>query len=88
MPFDKNLDKELFSKAADFETTRITVAVFSYNDGIPKLQLSRENRILSSGEWRFSKLGRMTKEEVKAVLPFMQEAVPYLESGQAEDADA
>ncbi|MBU0979419.1 MAG: hypothetical protein KJ709_01315 [Nanoarchaeota archaeon] len=74
MAFDKSLDKELFSEQVAFETTRITVAVFSYNDGTPKLQLSRENLDPNSGEWRFSKVGRMDQEEVVAILPLMEKA--------------
>ena len=59
MAFDKSLDKELFSESVDFERSVITVAVFSYNEGTPKL-------------------GRMTKEEVLAVLPLMEKAKEYL----------
>jgi len=42
MAFDKSLDKELFSETAEFETSKITVGVFSYNEGTAKLQLSRK----------------------------------------------
>ncbi|MFH1134095.1 MAG: hypothetical protein V1735_06400 [Nanoarchaeota archaeon] len=77
MAFDKNLDKNLFSEVAEFETTRITVGVFSYNDGEKKLQLSRENRNMD-GVWSFAKVGRMDKEEVEKVLPLMQKAVKAL----------
>jgi hypothetical protein len=76
--FDKNLDKELFSEAKEFATSRITVAVFAYNDGTPKLQISRENKSAASGEYTFSKLGRMTKEEVQTILPLMEKAIEYL----------
>ena len=72
--FDKSLDKELFSETVQFETTRITVAVFAYNEGKPKLQISRENLDPNTGEWKFSKLGRMFKEEVEAVIPLMEKA--------------
>lgn len=78
MAFDKSLDKELFSETAEFEVTRVTVSVFSYNEGTPKMQVSRENRNMESGEFRFSKLGRMTKEEAEAVIPLMQKALPYM----------
>ena len=44
MAFDKSLDKVLFSEVAEFETSKITVGVYSYNDGEKKLQLSRETR--------------------------------------------
>jgi hypothetical protein len=74
MAFDKNLDKSLFSEEVEFETTKITVGVFSYNEGVPKLQISRENRS-ASGEYSFSKLGRMTREEVNAIMPLIEKAV-------------
>jgi len=75
MAFDKNMDKSLFSETVSFETTRITVGVFSYNGGTPKLQISRENLSNSTGEYSFSKLGRMDKEEAEAVLPLMKKAL-------------
>ena len=77
MPFDKSLDKSLFSESVEFESTKITVGVFSYNEGTPKLQISRENRN-ANGDVSFAKLGRMLKEEVEAVLPFMEKAKEFL----------
>ncbi|MFC1769228.1 hypothetical protein ACFLZX_05685 [Nanoarchaeota archaeon] len=74
MAFDKNLDKELWSETKEFETTKIKVGVFSYNDGEKKIQISRENRN-QNGEWSFSKLGRMFKDEAEAVVPLLQAAL-------------
>jgi len=74
MPYDSSLDEKLFSKAWETETERLTVSVFSYNKGAKKLQISRENRN-AEGELRFAKMGRLAKEEVEAILPFIQEAV-------------
>jgi hypothetical protein len=74
MAFDKNLDKELYSETKEFETTRIKVGVYSYNDGEKKMQISRENRN-QDGEWTFAKLGRMFKDEAEAVIPMMQKAL-------------
>jgi len=74
MPYDQSLDIESFKEVKEFEDTRITVGVFSYNDGPKKLQLSRENKNQSE-EWRFAKLGRMTKDEAKEVVPIMMKAV-------------
>lgn len=71
--FDKSLDKELFSESIDFERSKVTVAVFSYNEGTPKLQISRQNKN-AEGELTFAKLGRLTKEEVEAILPLMEKA--------------
>lgn len=72
--FDRSLDKNLFSKAAEFERDRITVGIFSYNEGQKKLQFSRERKN-AQGEYSFAKLGRMTKDEAEAVLPLMKEAL-------------
>jgi hypothetical protein len=74
MPYDKSLDVEQFKEVKEFEGSRVTVGVFSYNGGEKKLQLGRENQD-ASGEWRFSKLGRMTKDEVQAIVPVMTKAV-------------
>ena len=77
MAFDKNLDKEIFSETANFETTRIKVGVYSYNEGEKKLQISREN-MNQNGEWSFAKVGRMFKDEVEAVLPSIQKALKHM----------
>ena len=73
MPYDAALDEELFKESKEFEGTRINVSVFSYNGGEKKLQIGREN--ISNENWRFSKLGRMTKEEAEAVVPAIQKAL-------------
>ena len=77
MAFDKNLDKSLFSETIDFETSRITVGVFSYNDGEKKLQISREN-MNQNGEWSFAKLGRMFKDEAEKVISAMEKALEHM----------
>ena len=74
MPYDASLDKKIFYETKEFDNTRVTVGVFSYNEGEKKLQLSRENRAQTE-EWRFAKLGRVTKQEVEAILPLMQTAI-------------
>jgi hypothetical protein len=75
MAFDKNLDKELFGEYANFETTRLRVSIFSYNDGEPKLQISRENLRISDGGFTFTKLGRMSKAEINAIKPLIDKAL-------------
>ena len=75
MAYDKILDKELFSKTVKFETTKITVSVYSYNEGIPKLQISRMNLDPITGEYKWAKLGRLNKEEAVQVLQIMEEAI-------------
>ena len=78
MPYDSSLDESLFSKSWENETGRLTVSVFSYNKGTKKLQITRENRD-PQGEFRFAKLGRMTKEEITALLPLLQEAARHID---------
>ena len=74
MPYDQSLDVATFKETKDFDETRITIGVYSYNGGIKKLQLGREN-VDQSGEWRFAKLGRLTKDEAKEIIPIMMKAV-------------
>jgi len=77
MPYDKSLDQECFKEMKEFGETRITVGVFCYNNGDKKLQITREN-MDSTGEWRFTKLGRMTKEEVKEIVPIIMRAADVM----------
>ena len=74
MPYDSSLDVCMAKKIWEEGPDRITVSVYSYNNGQKKMQISRENRN-TEGEYRFAKLGRLTKEEVEAVLPLMQEVI-------------
>ena len=76
MPFNKELDKELFSENVELDNTKITVSVMSYNEGAPKIQISRENKI--GEEYRFSKLGRMSKKELESVLPLINKALDVM----------
>jgi hypothetical protein len=77
MPYDSSLDKQLFTKALETDDGRITVSVYSYNNGPLKLQIVRENRD-QEGNFRFAKLGRLTKSEVEELLPIINEAITHL----------
>jgi hypothetical protein len=77
MPYDSSLDKQLFAKSYETEESKITVSVYSYNNGPKKIQISRESRN-AEGEFRFGKLGRLTKEECQAVIPLLNEALGHL----------
>jgi len=76
MPYDRGLDKRVFSKSWETELQRLSVSVYSYNQGPKKLQITRENKN-KEGDFRFAKLGRMTKEEMKSILPLIQEALNH-----------
>lgn len=77
MAFDPTLDEKEFSKTIEFEASNIVVAVYSYNEGEKKLQLTRERR-KADDTTSFAKLGRMTKEEVEKVVPAIQEAIKVM----------
>lgn len=74
MPYDQSLDVASFKEVKEFGESRITVGVYSYNGGTQKLQISREN-LDQNNDWRFAKLGRMTKEEAKEILPILMKAI-------------
>lgn len=78
MPYDSKLDSQIFAKSWENETTKLTVSIYSYNNGPKKLQISRENKN-AEGESTFAKLGRMTKDEAQAVLPYIQEAIKQMD---------
>jgi hypothetical protein len=74
MPYDSSLDEQLFAKSFETDDGRITVSVYSYNNGAKKLQIVRENKD-PEGNLRFAKMGRLTKNEVEGILPIIQEAI-------------
>lgn len=78
MPYDANLDKNLFSKFWEKDTGMLTISVYSYNDGPKKLQITRSNKT-TEGEVRFVKLGRLSKEEIEAILPLIDEALKQMD---------
>ena len=74
MPYEKTLDVESFKEVREFGDTRISIGIFSYNGGIKKMQVSRENKNQNE-DWQFAKLGRMTKEEAREIVPLMMKAL-------------
>jgi len=78
MAYDSSLDQQLFAKSWEGQGGRLTVAVYSYNRGAKKLQISRELTV-EEGRPGFAKLGRLTKEELQGILPLLQEAVAHMD---------
>lgn len=78
MPYDRSLDDQLFSKCWETESERLTISIYSYNNGPKKLQITRENKS-AQGEFRFTKLGRLSKDETNAILPLIQEALKNMD---------
>jgi hypothetical protein len=82
--FDPNLDKEIWSESVTLGINKLKISVMSYNDGAPKLQISRE-RLNKDGEGTFSKLGRLTLDEVNAIMPLMEKAKEHLPASASEE---
>ena len=78
MAYDRELDECLFSKSVEKESERLIIGIYSYNKGKKKVQISRENKD-SQGNFKFAKLGRLTKEEVESLLPLLQEAAKLMD---------
>lgn len=74
MPYDSSLDEQKFSKFFDTANGRVVVSIYSYNNGANKLQLAREIKN-AEGNFTFTKLGRLSKEEVEGILPLIDEAL-------------
>ncbi|MBI5881318.1 hypothetical protein HZB90_04265 [archaeon] len=82
--FDPNLDKEIWSESVTLGISKLKVSIMSYNDGAPKMQISRE-RLNQSGEGTFAKLGRLTLDEVNSVMPLMEKAKEHLPASGNEE---
>ncbi|MFH1867498.1 MAG: hypothetical protein ABH843_00880 [Candidatus Omnitrophota bacterium] len=78
MPYDASLDQCLYKKALETEQGRLNVCIYSYNNGPKKLQIARENRG-KEGDFKFSKLGRITKDEAESLIPAIQEALTKID---------
>ncbi|MDD2689871.1 MAG: hypothetical protein PHT41_06965 [Candidatus Omnitrophica bacterium] len=74
MPYDSNLDEQLFSRFLETDAGKIVVSVCSYNNGPKKLQITREIKD-REGKFTFAKLGRLSKDELSGILPIIQEAL-------------
>ena len=73
--FDPSLDKELFYECADVGSNRYSVAIKQYNNGVPKLHISKQTSTTIDGSYKYVKLGRLTKEEMEALMPLFQKAL-------------
>jgi hypothetical protein len=80
MAFDRSKDKLINSKLVfDDPQNRLTVAIYQYNGGEPKIQVQRE--VPSNGnDWKYAKMGRLAALEVEAVMDGMAWALQELES--------
>jgi hypothetical protein len=74
MPYKSDLDVQVYSNSWENDTDKIIVSVHSYNNGPRKIQITREikNR---DGKLSFTRLGRLSKDEITGIMPLIQEAL-------------
>ena len=77
MPYDSSLDAEVFSKFIETEDGKISVSVHSYKNGPKKVQIVREVKDKEGG-FTFTKLGRLSKQELTQILPLLNEAMAVM----------
>jgi len=78
MPYDASLDNALTTKTHENENGCLSVNVYSYNNGPRKLQISRQTKD-REGNLKFAKLGRLSKDEIEAILPLINEVLEQLD---------
>ncbi len=74
MAYDKELDKQLWTKKVQVGNFSFEVSVMQYGEGAKKVQITRK---ITDGD-RWAKLGRLTSEELEALLPPLKEALSQL----------
>ena len=67
--YEPDKDKEVWVKKVDAERQTLMVQIMRYNNGEPKIQITRLSK---DG---FNKLGRLTAMEVQQLIPVLNEAV-------------
>ena len=76
MAYNAEDDECLWSDQTEGEQGTITVGVYSYRGGKPKIGLNR--RVVTKRGANHSGIGRMTSAEVERVIPLLQAAVKEL----------
>jgi len=75
MPYENDKDKEIFNETLQQEKSKLVVSVYAYNNGKPKLQISRNLLDQKSNTYIFAKLGRLSKDELSQMLPVINKAM-------------
>jgi hypothetical protein len=78
MPYDSSLDQQIFTKSCETDNGRLSVSIYSYNNGPKKIQISRESKD-QQDNLKFAKLGRVSKSEMEQLLPIINEALSKMD---------
>ena len=74
--FNSRLDLETYKESKEFDNDmKLTVSIHSYDGGAKKLQISREGKNKIDGEWRFLRLGRLSRIEIEGLMPMLTKAL-------------
>jgi len=80
--YREDLDRKIFSKTWVGKNWQIEVTVYSYQGGRPKLQLTRQKATRSQHR-PYAKLGRLSRDELDGIMPFLQEALHHMGGGKS-----
>lgn len=80
--FDKSKDKEITKEEIDRGNYKLICSLHSYDNGPVKLQISRVN-LTEEGE-RYTKLGRLNKDDVKQLIPVMEKLISKMDKDSSE----
>lgn len=78
MVYEIGKDTELWKEEVVVDKYRFEVKVRCYDEGDKKVEISRNFTEIEEGKPKFTKLGRMTSEEVVALIPVMQKAIEFI----------
>ena len=83
--FNPKSDWIIWNRKIDQGQYDYVISIHKYEDGIPKIQLAKV--FYSEYGHKFSKLGRITPETAKLVIPVIQEAIEFIENWDGEKED-
>ncbi len=77
MAYDESKDKIIKSFSLDTEKDSLVMSLVSYNNGSPKLQITREFT-KPNGDKSFGRMGRLTLEEVEFIRGNIEEVLKLM----------
>lgn len=78
MTYDDSKDVMIKSFNMDNDGNILSLKIYSYNNGTPKLQIQRTK--IENGSERFFKLGRLSLDEVKFIKESIDSIIDIIES--------
>jgi len=86
MAYDKEKDVELASWQMDDDDSNdnVKASIHQYGGGTKKLQIGPRMFLRKDGEFRYGKLGRITKEEIEWLLSILPDVLSKMDEVEVE----